>query len=64
MYKPDMSNFQNTLHIHITHNELRHDHLIYKQNTYFRIICTCIHANFNSLYKNDFVITHNNINST
>ena len=26
-----MSNFQNTLHIHITHNELRHDHLIYKQ---------------------------------
>ena len=31
MSKPDMYNFQNTLHIHITHNELRHAHLIYKQ---------------------------------
>ena len=50
-----MSNFQNTLHIYITHNELRHDYLIYKQNTYFRVICTFIHANFNSLYKNDSV---------
>ena len=31
MSKPDMYNFQNTLHIYITHNELRHAHLIYKQ---------------------------------
>ena len=31
MSKPDMYNFQNTLHILITHNELRHAHLIYKQ---------------------------------
>ena len=63
MSKPDMYNFQNILHIHITHNELRHDHLIYKQNTYFRVICTFIHANFNSLYKNDFVTTYNKIHS-
>ena len=64
MYKPDMSNFQSTLHIHITPNELRHDPLIYKQNTYFKVICTFIHANFNSLYKNDFVTTHNKIHNT
>ena len=31
MSKPDMYNFQNTLHIYITHNEFRHAHLIYKQ---------------------------------
>ena len=37
MSKPDMYNFQNTLYIYIyiyiyiTHNELRHAHLIYKQ---------------------------------
>ena len=59
-----MSNFQNTLHIHITHNELRHDHLINKQNTYFKVICTFIHANFNSLYKKNFVTTHNKIHNT
>ena len=63
MSKPDMYNFQNTLHIHITHNELRHDHLIYKQNTYFRVI-TFIHANFNASYKNDFVTKYNKIHST
>ena len=59
-----MSNFQNTLYIYITHNELRHDCLIYKHKTYFRVICTFIHANFNSLYKNDSVTTHNIIHST